>query len=815
MCFAVAGVERGVTVAQRQSSSEASRGAEEDLATLDAYWRAANYLGAAQIYLQDNCLLEAPLRPEHIKERLLGHWGTVPGINFIYAHLNRLIRQQDAGILLITGPGHGAPANIANLYLEGSLQEFYPDLTLDRKGAYRLIRSFSWPGGFPSHLYPGMPGSIHEGGELGYALATAFGAAFDNPDLIVACIVGDGEAETGPTATAWHSTKFLNPAHDGAVLPILHLNGYKISSETVFGAMTDAELIDLFEGYNYSVSIVEAQADTPEPRASAHRQMAGALSEAYAAIRRIQAAARQGFPEDRPRWPMLILRSPKGWTGPKEVNGEPVEGSFRSHQVPITDVRTNPAHLAQLEQWLRSYRPQELFDKEGRPRPEILATCPTGDRRMGMNPHAYGGRIRKDLNLPDFRQYAVPVATPGSLRRSDMTELGKYLRDVIRLNEETANFRIFCPDEMTSNRLNAVFEATSRQFAWPTDPRDDFMGKSGRVIEMLSEHNCQGWLQGYLLTGRHGLFPCYEAFISIVDSMLNQYAKFLKQADEIPWRAPVTSFTYLLTSEGWRQDHNGFSHQGPGFINTLLNKKARHARVYLPPDANCLLSTVDHCLTSLDKINLVIASKQPMPQWLTMEAAIAHCRAGASIWGWASTDEGEQPDVVLASAGVYPTAEVLAAAWLLRREAPELRVRVVNVTDLLILEEHTFHPHGLTPAAFDALFTPDRPVIFNFHGYPSAVKQLLFDRPSAARFQINGYIEEGTTTTPFDLLVRNGADRYHVVIQAVRAAAPLNPAIAAQAEDIATRYQQKLADHRAYIEANGTDPDEIREWTWS
>jgi xylulose-5-phosphate/fructose-6-phosphate phosphoketolase len=788
--------------------------ASDPLAALHAYWRAANYLGAVQIYLQATFLLEEPLRPEHVKPRLLGHWGTVPGLNFIYAHLNRVIREQDASVLLVTGPGHGAPANLANLYLEGSLAEFYPEFTPDREGLGRLIRGFSWPGGFPSHLTPGTPGIIHEGGELGYALATAFGAAFDNPDLIVACVVGDGEAETGPTATAWQSTKFLSPVGDGAVLPILRLNGYKISSQTLFGVMDDGELRALVVGYGYDPVFVDAPAGGRDGAGAAHRSMSTALDSAYRAIRWIQETARLGRLTDTPRWPLVILRSPKGWTGIEELDGKPIEGSYRSHQVPIDDVRVNPDHVRALERWLRSYRPEELFDADGRAAPSLLATCPRGDRRMGMNPHAYGGTMRKELTRPDFRRFAVDVRRPGAERRSDTTELGKYLAEVVRLNDPDANFRIVCPDEMVSNRLSAVFEATLRQFTWPTDPRDESVGRRGRVLEILSEHTCQGWLQGYLLTGRHGLFPCYEAFVAIVDSMMAQYAKFLKQSAEIPWRKPVSSLTYLLSSEGWRQDHNGYSHQMPGFINTLLNKKAQHVRVYLPPDANSLLSTIDHCLTSTDKINLVIASKQPMPQWLPVEEADAHCRAGASVWEWASTDGGAAPDVVLACSGVYPTAEVLAATGLLRRELPELRVRMVNVTDLLILELDSYHPHGLSPERFDDLFTPDRPVVFNFHGYPSAVKQLLWERPRHERFVINGYREEGTTTTPFALLAMNGVDRYHVLMQAVRAGAPRNPAVAAKADGVVHRYERKLAEHRAYVAERGEDPEEIAEWTW-
>jgi xylulose-5-phosphate/fructose-6-phosphate phosphoketolase len=797
-----------------QQSARSSSEAPDPLAALHAYWRAANYLGAAQIYLQANFLLEEPLRPEHIKPRLLGHWGTVPGLNFIYAHLNRVIREEDTSILLVTGPGHGAPANLANLYLEGSLAEFYPEFTPDRDGLGRLVRGFSWPGGFPSHLTPGTPGTIHEGGELGYALATAFGAAFDNPDLIVACVVGDGEAETGPTATAWHSTKFLSPVSDGAVLPILHLNEYKISSRTVSGAMDDAELRALFVGYGYDPLVVETTTDSPDGHAAAHRWMAAALDSAYRTIRGLQGTARRNRLTEKPRWPLVVLRSPKGWTGIRELEGAPIEGSYRSHQVPTDDVRTNPEHLRALERWLRSYRPEELFDADGRPAPGLLATCPRDDRRMGMNPHAYGGALRKELTRPDFRRFAVDVREPGAERRSDATELGKYLAEVVRLNDPATNFRIVCPDEMVSNRLSAVFAATPRQLVWPTDPRDESIGRRGRVLEILSEHTCQGWLQGYLLTGRHGLFPCYEAFVAIVDSMMAQYAKFLKQSAEIPWRKPLSSLTYLLSSEGWRQDHNGYSHQMPGFINTLLNKKAQHVRVYLPPDTNCLLSTIDHCLTSTDKINLVIASKQPMPQWLPLEEADAHCRAGASVWEWASTDSGADPDVVLVGSGVYPTTEVLATAALLRRELPELPVRVVNVTDLLILESDSYHPHGLSPERFDDLFTRDRPVVFNFHGYPSAVKQLLWERPRHERFVINGYREEGTTTTPFALLAMNGVDRYHVLMQAVRAGASRNPAVAAKAAGVVHRYERKLAEHRAYVAEHGEDPEEITEWTW-
>ncbi|MBC8163257.1 MAG: phosphoketolase family protein [Roseiflexaceae bacterium] len=777
---------------------------EERLARIARYRRAANFLAAAQVYLQDNCLLEEPLRPEHIKPRLLGHWGTVPGINLVYAHLNRLIRDHDANVLLITGPGHGAAANLANLYLEGTLSVFYPELTRDRAGLSRLVRGFSWPGGFPSHLSPGTPGTIHEGGELGYALATAFGAAFDNPDLLVACIVGDGEAETGPTATAWHGVKYLDPVTCGAVLPILHLNGYKISSPSIFGTMDNQELLALFHGYGYAPLLVDAP-DYDEA-------LADALEQSYVGILAIQQAARSVGARLRPRWPMLILRTPKGWSGIKELDGKPVEGSFRSHQVPVEDVRENPQHLALLEGWLRSYHPEELFDQDGRSLPDIVATCPDGNRRMGMNEHAYGGRIRRDLPLPRWQRYGADVGTPGSARASSMRALGPYLRDVIRQTEATRNFRIVCPDELESNRLDAVFEATSRAYVWPIKDTDEHLAPDGRVMEILSEHTCQGWLEGYLLTGRHGLFPCYEAFIAIIDSMVNQYAKFLKQSAEIPWRTPIASLNILLTSEGWRQDHNGYSHQGPGFIDHLLNKKASAVRVYLPPDANCTLQTIDHCLRSTNYINLVIASKQPMPQWLAPDAAYEHCKAGASIWRWASTDDGDQPDVVLAAAGDNPTLELLAAVRLLHHEVPELRVRVVNVTDLMTLGTQNEHPHGLTETAFAALFTSDRPVIFNFHGYPNAVQALLFERPNVHRFAINGYREEGTTTTPLDMHIRNGTSRYHLVMQAAQAAPQLDPQ---RVQQIVAKYEQQLVDHRHYIEQHGDDPAEVRDWSWA
>ncbi len=787
------------------------------LEAIARYRRVTNYLVAAELYLKDNVLLEEPLKPEHIKDRLLGHWGTSPGINLIYAHLNSLIMRYDIDMFLVTGPGHGAPANLANLYLEGTLQEYYPQLTLNRAGLKQFVRRFSWPGGFPSHLYPGVPGTIHEGGELGYALATASGAAMDNRDLIVACIVGDGEAETGPTATAWHSYKFLDPAESGAVLPILHLNGYKISNPTIYGTMSDEELLSLFTGYGYQVEFVEGD--------DLDAALYGAMDWAYQEIRRIQQVARSGHPIAQPRWPVILLRSPKGWTGVKEMDGEPIEGSYRSHQIPITDPKTNPEHLRLLEGWLRSYHVEELFDEQGRPKQEILEQCPKGERRMGSNPHTYGGRIHKDLNLPGLIEFEVPVEetasgwqAQGTLQRgvnniSNVEQVAKYLQAVIQRNPHT--FRIFSPDELESNKLGAVLEVTKRNYQWPIPPHnEEISSHDGRVIEILSEHTCQAWLQGYLLTGRHGLFPSYEAFLNIVISMMDQYAKFLKMSLEFPWRLPVASLNYLETSTLWRQEHNGFSHQSPGFINAVLNKKAQVTRIYLPPDANCLISTVDHCLRSKEYVNLIIANKQPMPQWLSMSDAVAHCRAGASVWQWASIDEGVNPDVLLVGIGDSPTLEVMAAAQILREEMPELRVRVVNVTDLLVLERESEHPHGLDDEMFDALFTADRPVIINFHGYPSAVKQLLFGRNNIHRFYINGYQEEGTTTTPFDMNVRNGTSRFHLIMQAIRLAASNNAYVAARASERVHYYEYILRDYRRFIEAKGVDPQEITDWHW-
>jgi xylulose-5-phosphate/fructose-6-phosphate phosphoketolase len=781
----------------------------EEIADLKLYRRAADYLAAAQIYLKSNALLDEPLRPEHIKERLLGHWGTVPGINLVYAHLNRLVRNQGVSTLLITGPGHGAPANMADLFLEGSLEEHYPELSRDRAGMARLVRAFSWPGGFPSHLNPGTPGVIHEGGELGYALAKAFGAALDNPDLLVAVIVGDGEAETGPTATAWHGTKYLDPVTCGAVLPILHDNGYKISSLTISGAMSEEEILTLYRGYGWQPRIVAGDQTT-----ELDRDLAAAIDWAWGEIRGIQREFREpaqsGKRRERPAWPMIVLRTPKGMGCPKEFRGEPLEGTWRAHQVPIADPRTAPDALAAVEGWLRSYRPAELFDAEGRPQPAILAQCPQGDRRLGMSPHANGGLLCRDLDVPPMADYEVALSGRGQDYVGAMGPLGDYLRDTFSRTAESRNFRLVCPDETTSNKLEAVLEATDRAFTWPRQPQDIHIAPGGRVLEMLSEHMCEGWLEGYLLTGRHGIFPCYEAFIAIVEGMMNQHAKFLKQAKEIAWRRPVPSLNYLLTSDGWRQDHNGYSHQGPGFINAVLNKKGSVLRIYLPPDANTLLSTIDHCLKSRGYINLVVATKNEMPQWLSLPEAIDHARAGASIWRWASTADGENPDIVLAAAGNTPTLEALAAAALLARDIPSLRVRVVNVIDLLVLDSPRAHPHGMSDDAFAALFPLEREVIFAFHGYPSAARQLLFSRPAPHRFHVFGYQEEGTTTTPFDMTVRNGISRFQLAIEALRRA----PSVASLAADLIERYERALADHRRFIEANGNDPEEIRTWKW-
>lgn len=779
----------------------------EEAAAMLRYRRAANFLSAAQIYLCANPLLDEPLKPEHIKDRLLGHWGTAPGINFIYQHLNHLIRRTGASVLLITGPGHGAAANLANMYLEGTLTEYFPELTLDRAGLTRFVTWFSWPDAFPSHLTPLYPGVIHEGGELGYALATAFGAALDNPDLIVACIVGDGEAETGPTAGSWHSNKFLNPATDGAVLPILHLNNFKISNPTIFGTMSEQELHDLFTGYGYAPRAVSLSDRIDE-------EMGRAMAEAYQDIRALQQRARRGEAVERPRWPLLILRTPKGWTGPRDIDGIPIEGTFRSHQVPAKDAKANPKHLRVIEEWLHSYKPWELFDHDGRPMPDIRKTCPQGDRRMALNPHAQGGIMRRPLLLPSLEEQAVDVTTRGHVIRSSVGQLGGYLREVLQLNRAAKNFRIMCPDELESNRLGAVLDVTDRQYVWPLPEGTEHTSREGRVMEVLNEHNCQGWLQGYLLTGRHGIFPCYEAFVHIVDGMMNQYAKFLKSSLEVPWRKPISSLNYLLTSEAWRQEHNGYSHQGPGFINNLLTKKGYIYRIYLPPDANTLLVTMAQCLKSTNSINLIIAGKQAMPQWLTYEEAQDHCRVGASIWRWAGTNEGEDPEVVFACSGDTLTMEALAAASILREEAPDWRIRLVSVTDLLVLGIPQKYPGGLDEPHFQRLFPLGCPVVYNFHGFTAAIKQLLWERPRNERFDLNGYREEGTTTTPFDMLVKNRCSRYHLVIQAAQKIAAADASRAARAESVIVTYERRLLAHRRFIREKGKDPAEITEWKW-
>ncbi|MEJ2011499.1 MAG: phosphoketolase family protein [Anaerolineales bacterium] len=778
---------------------------KDRLGRLDAYWRAANYLAVGQIYLRDNPLLREPLAPEHIKPRLLGHWGTSPGLNLIYVHLNRLIRDQDANVMYIIGPGHGAPAILANTYLEGTYSEIYPEVSRDASGMLKLFRQFSTPGGVPSHVAPETPGSIHEGGELGYSLVHAFGAAFDNPDLLVACIVGDGEAETGPLSGSWKSIAFLNPVRDGAVLPILHLNGYKISGPTVMGRMDDASLENLFTGYGYKVHFVEG--DDP---LKVHQLMARTLDTVYGEIKEIQKQARTHGFKTKPHWPVIILRTPKGWTGPKSWNGVPIEGTFRAHQVPLTEVRTNSEQLKMLEEWMRSYQPQKVFDQDGRLVAELQQEAPNGVRRMGANPHSNGGRLLIDLDLPAFTDYAIAVEHPGTERAEATRNLGRFLRDVFIRNESTSNFRLFCPDETNSNRLNAVFEATDRCSVEEIRPEDDHVSPDGRVMEVLSEHLCQGWLEGYLLTGRHGFFPCYEAFATIVDSMVNQHAKWLKTSRELDWRHSIASLNYLLTSHAWRQDHNGYSHQGPGFMDTVINKKGAVVRIYLPPDANCLLSVADHCLRSRNYVNLIVAGKQPELQWLDMETARRHCARGASTWEWASNDQGQEPDVVMASAGDVPTQEAVAAAWLLRKHIPDLKVRVVNVVDLMVLSPPAYHPHGLDPEAFRDLFTEDRPVIFAFHGYMRMIHDLVHGRPNPARFHVRGYIEEGTTTTPFDMVVQNRISRYHLAIEALRR----TRGDSERAGEVIELFESKLNKHELYIREHLEDMPEVRLWTW-
>ncbi len=771
---------------------------------IDAYWRAANYLSVGQIYLLDNPLLSVPLQAEHVKSRLLGHWGTTPGLNFVYAHLNRVIAERDLNMIYVIGPGHGGPGIVANTWLESSYTETYPGVTRDGEGMARLFRQFSFPGGVPSHVAPETPGSINEGGELGYSLAHAFGAAFDNPDLIVACVVGDGEAETGPLATAWHSNKFLDPVGDGTVLPILHLNGYKIANPTVLARIGDEELASLLEGYGYQPYLVEGN----DPLV-VHQQMAATLDEVIDTIRRIQHAARVEGERTRPRWPMIVLRTPKGWTGPEEVDDLPVEGTWRSHQVPLADVHDDPNRLASLEGWMRSYRPEELFDAQGRPVESVVGWLPSGDRRMGANRHANGGLLVRDLKLPDFRVYGVAVETPGTSRAEPTRILGEFLRDVMRLNEETRNFRLFGPDETASNRLSAVYEATDKTWNATTLPVDEHLASDGRVMEILSEHTCQGWLEGYLLTGRHGLFSCYEAFIHIVDSMFNQHAKWLNVARDLEWRRSIPSLNYLLTSHVWRQDHNGFSHQDPGFIDHVVNKKADIIRVYLPPDANTLLSVADHVLRSRDYVNVVVAGKQPQPTWLGMEDAVLHATRGVGIWEWASNDDGD-PDVVMACTGDTPTVEVLAAVQLIRRHLPELKVRVVNVVDLMRLQPETEHPHGLSDREFDTMFTVDRPVVFAYHGYPWLIHRLTYRRTNHRNLHVRGYKEEGTTTTPFDMVVLNDMDRYHLVMDVIDRV----PGLGQRAATVRQLMLDKRTEHRAYIRRHGTDMPEVADWVW-
>lgn len=774
---------------------------------MDRYWRAANYISVGQIYLLDNPLLREPLRPEHIKPRLLGHWGTTPGLNFIYVHLNRIIRERGLDVLFICGPGHGGPAMVANTWLEGTYSEIYPEVGRDEDGLRKLFRQFSFPGGVPSHAAPETPGSIHEGGELGYALVHAFGAAFDNPNLVVACVVGDGEAETGPLAAAWHSNKFLNPASDGAVLPILHLNGYKIASPTILGRMEDEALRSLFLGYGYETFFVEGHEPAPM-----HREMARTLDTVLDRIHSIQEPARAaGWKGERPLWPMIVLRSPKGWTGPKEVDGKKVEDFWRSHQVPVSNARGDAAHRQILEDWMRSYEPEKLFDKGGHLLPELAALAPTGSRRMGAIPYANGGLLKQDLVLPDWKGLALDVQRPGGAVGEATRTVGSYLRDVIRLNADARNFRLMGPDETSSNRLDDVFEVTDRIWMERIEPYDVHLSRDGRVMEVLSEHLCQGWLEGYLLTGRHGLFSCYEAFVHIVDSMVNQHAKWLKTSGELAWRKPIASLNYLLTSHVWRQDHNGFSHQDPGFADFVANKKADTVRLYFPPDANTLLWITDHCLKTYNRINVIVAGKQPAPQWLSAKDAEAHCKAGAGIWEWAGTvAKGEDPDVVLACAGDVPTLETLAAADILRSGIPDLKIRVVNVVDLMILQSNSEHPHGFADDRFDALFTRAKPVIFAYHGYPYLIHRLTYRRANHDNMHVHGFREEGTTTTPFDMVVLNQLDRYHLALAAIARV----PGLAERAKDLAAALHGKLAEHTAYVREHGEDMPEIQKWSW-
>ncbi|HEX5886926.1 MAG TPA: phosphoketolase family protein [Pyrinomonadaceae bacterium] len=783
---------------------EANRLSNEEVRLLNAYWRAANYLSVGQIYLYANPLLRQPLKLEHVKPRLLGHWGTTPGLNFIYVHLNRVIKLRDLNVIYVTGPGHGGPGLVANTYLEGTYSEIYPNISQDEVGMKRLFKQFSFPGGIPSHVAPETPGSINEGGELGYSLAHAYGAVFDNPDLLAVCVIGDGEAETGPLAASWHSNKFLNPTRDGAVLPILHLNGYKIANPTVLARISKEELTSLLVGYGHKPYFVEG--DDPEQM---HQQMAATLDTALDEIRTIQNTERDGHPE-RPQWPMIVLRTPKGWTGPKFVDGKPVEGTFRSHQVPLSQPAKNPEHLRLLEEWMRSYKPEELFDENGTLRAELAELAPKDERRMGANPHANGGLLLKSLKLPDYSEYALEVPSPATVEAEATRILGGFLRDVMKLNMDQRNFRVVGPDETSSNRLDALFEVTDRVWMAETSPADEHQSTDGRVMEILSEHLCQGWLEGYLLTGRHGLFSCYEAFIHIVDSMVNQHAKWLKVTRDIPWRRPIASLNYLLTSHVWRQDHNGFSHQDPGFIDHVVNKKADVVRVYLPPDANCLLSVMDHCLRSRNYINVVIAGKQPALQYLDIDAAMTHCAAGIGIWQWASNDDDAEPDVVMACAGDVPVLETLAAVDILRQRFPELKIRVINVVNLMTLQPQSEHPHGLSDKEFDALFTINKPIIFAFHGYPWLIHRLTYRRTNHGNLHVRGYKEEGTTTTPFDMVVLNDLDRFHLVMDVIDRVPKL--------ETVGAHLLQEMRDrrfeHKRYIAEHGEDMPEIRDWKW-
>jgi xylulose-5-phosphate/fructose-6-phosphate phosphoketolase len=800
------GFEENIVVKTEKVNKRAEPLSPDLLRKMNAYWRAANYLSVGQIYLYDNPMLKKPLKLEHVKPRLLGHFGTTTGLNLIYVHLNRIIKQYDLNMIYITGPGHGGPGLIANTYLEGTYSELYPNISRDEQGMKKLFTQFSFPGGIPSHVAPETPGSIHEGGELGYSLSHAYGAAFDNPNLIVACVVGDGEAETGPLATSWHSNKFLDPVTDGAVLPILHLNGYKIAGPTVLGRIDHEELDQLFRGYGYKPYFVEG--DDPM---KVHQLLAATLDTIVAEIKDIQIATRtKGFKE-RPQWPMIILRTPKGWTCPRVVDGLPIEGTFRAHQVPITDFVAKPKHLKILEEWMKSYGAEELFDKNGRLIPELAELSPKGERRMGANPHANGGLLLKELRLPDFRDYAVKVSKPGVVEAETTRVQGEFIRDVLKLNSEARNFRIFSPDETASNRWTNLFEITNRCSTAEVIPVDDHVAPDGRVMEMLSEHQCEGWLEGYLLTGRHGFFSCYEAFIHIIDSMFNQHAKWLKVAGHIPWRRPIASLNYLLSSHVWRQDHNGFSHQDPGFIDHVVNKKAEIIRVYLPPDANTLLSVTDHCLRSRNYVNVIIAGKQPELQWLEMDAAIKHCTAGLGIWEWASNDEGGDPDVVMACCGDVPTLETLAAVEILRQHFPELKIRVINVVDLMTLQPQSEHPHGLSDKDFDVLFTQDKPIIFAFHGYPWLIHRLAYRRTNHKNLHVRGYKENGTTTTPFDMVVLNDLDRFHLVGDVIDRV----PGLGSRAAHAKQFLHDKLLDHKAYINKHGQDMPEIRNWKWS